>query len=164
MYNPLLLGIVTDAEDVVARAMNFAPSMWLNPLPDSGNGFGTVIFESAFAAADVGCSEFAHITKIGDPPISFADAERLQYQDVWNDSDYAEFSVLWNLNTVRRLKKRELRKNTNVVTGKLVRHWKIDVIKPKSRIVARRFGQIHTVDCSEPFALTPSAVGCSRSE
>ena len=45
--------------------------MWLNPLPDSGNGFGAVTSESAFAAAGVGCSEFPHISKIEDPPNSF---------------------------------------------------------------------------------------------
>ena len=33
--------------------MNFAPGMWLNPLPDSGNGFGAAISESAFAAAEI---------------------------------------------------------------------------------------------------------------
>ena len=58
LYNPLLLGAVNDSEDLAASAMDFAPGMWLNPLPDSGNGFGAVISESAFAAADVGCSKF----------------------------------------------------------------------------------------------------------
>ena len=54
LYNPLLLGAVSDSEDLAASAMDFAPGMWLNPLPDSGNGFGAVIYESAFAAAGVG--------------------------------------------------------------------------------------------------------------
>ena len=62
--------------------------MWLNPLPDSGNGFGAVISDSAFAAAGVGCNEFPHISKIEDAPISFADLEHLQYQDVSNYSNY----------------------------------------------------------------------------
>ena len=52
-------------------------------------------------------------------------------------------------------------KNANVVTGKWVRNWKTDdrgnVIKSKSRIVARGFGQIHNVDVSETFAPTPLA-------
>ena len=68
--------------------------MWLNPLLDSGNGFGAVISESGFAAADVDCSEIPHVSKKEDPPISFADAERSLYWDVWNDSDYADFSGL----------------------------------------------------------------------
>ena len=63
-------------------------------------------------------SEFPHISKIEDPPISFADVERQQYQDVWNDSGYTEFSGLWKSNTFRRLKKRELPKNVTVVTRK----------------------------------------------
>ena len=54
LYNPLLLGAVSDSEDLAASAMDFAPGLWLNPLPDSGNGFGAVIYESAFAAAGVG--------------------------------------------------------------------------------------------------------------
>ena len=94
LYNPLLLGVENDSEDLTASAMDFAPGIWLNPLPDSGNGFGAVISESAFAAADVGCSKFPHVSKIEDPPISFAEVELSQYQDVWNDSDYAEFSGL----------------------------------------------------------------------
>ena len=161
LYNPLLLGAVNDSEDLAVSAMDFATSMWLNPLPDSGNGFGAVISKSAFAAADVDCSKFPHVSKIQDPPMSFADVERSQYQDVWNDSDYAEFSGRWNSNAFRRLKKEELSNNANVVTGKWVRNWKTDdrgnVIKPKSRMVARDFGQIPNVDFSETFAPTPSA-------
>ena len=133
----------------------------MNPLPDSGNGVGAVISESAFAAAGVGCSKFSHISKIEDLPMSFADVERSQYQDVWNDSDCAEFSGLWNSNAFRRLKKRELTKNANVVIGKFVRNWKTDdrgnVTKPKSRMVERGFCQIHNVDFPETFAPTPSA-------
>ena len=49
----------------------------------------------------------------------------------------------------------------HVTTGKWVRNWKTDdranLIKPKSRIVERGFGQIHNVDFSETFAPTPSA-------
>ena len=94
LHNPLLLGAVNNSEDLVASAMDFTPGTWLNPLRDSGNGFGAVISESAFAAA--GYSGFPHISKIEDPPTSFADVERSQDQDVWNDSDYAEFSGPWN--------------------------------------------------------------------
>ena len=103
LYNLLLLGAVNDSEDLAASAMDFAPGMWLNPLPDSGNSFGAVISESAFAPGDVGCNKLSRVSKIEDPPMSFADAKRSQYQDVWNDSDYAEFSGLWNSNAFRRL-------------------------------------------------------------
>ena len=106
LYNSLLRGAVNDSKALAASAMDFAPGLWLNPLSDSGNGFGAVISErSAFAAANVDCSEFPHTSKIEDPPISFGDVERLQYQDVWNVSDYAEFSGLWNSNAFRRLKR-----------------------------------------------------------
>ena len=145
--------------------------MSLNPLLDSGNGFGAAISESAFAAAAFDCSEFPHINKIEDPPISFTDIGRSQYLEVWNDSDYAEFSGLRNSNAFRRLKKGELPKNAYVVTGKWVRNWKTDdhgnVIKPKSRMVARGFGRIHDVDFPETFAPSPSAasikpISCER--
>ena len=76
LYNPILLGAVNDFQYLAASAMNFAPGIWLNPLPDSGNGFGAVIWESAFAAADIGCSELPHVSKIEDPPMNFADVER----------------------------------------------------------------------------------------
>ena len=133
----------------------------MNPLPESWNGFEAVGSESAFAAADVGCSEFPHVSKMEDPPMSFADVECSQYQDVWNDSDYAEFSGLWNSNAFRSLKTGELPKNANAVTGKWIRNWKTEdrgnVNKPKSRMIARGFGQIHVVIFSETFAPTPSA-------
>ena len=61
LYNSLLLGAVSDSKDLAASMMDFAPGMWLNPLPYSGNSFGAVISESAFAAADVGCSEFPRL-------------------------------------------------------------------------------------------------------
>ena len=80
LYNPLLLGVVKDAEELAASMMDFTSgSMWLNPLPDSGKGLEAVLSESTFAAADVDCSEFPHISKIKDPPIGFADIERSQY-------------------------------------------------------------------------------------
>ena len=51
-------------------------------------------------------------------------------------------------------------KNENVVAGKWVKNRKTDdrgnIIKPKSRMVARAFDQINNVDFSETFALTPS--------
>ena len=43
LYNPLLLGTVNDIKNWAASAMDFAPGMWLKPLLDSGNGFGSVI-------------------------------------------------------------------------------------------------------------------------
>ena len=105
LYNPLLLGAVNNTEGLAASAMDFVPGVWLNPLLDSGNGFGALMSESAFAAADVDCSEFPHISEIEDPPISVADVELSLYQDVWNNFDYAEFSGLWNSNAFTCLNK-----------------------------------------------------------
>ena len=48
-------------------------------------------------------------------------------------------------------------KNANVVTRKCVRNWKSDdlgnVIKPKFRMLARGFEQIHDLDVSKTFAV-----------
>ena len=82
LYNPLLLSAVNDTEGLAAGAAGFAPSMQLNPVLDSGDRFGTVIFESAFAAAGFDCSEFPCISKIEYPLIDFADVEGSQCQDV----------------------------------------------------------------------------------
>ena len=111
LYNLLLLGAVNDTEEFAASAMDFTLGMWLDPLLDSGNSFGAVISENEFAAADFDCSESPHISIIEDPPFSFTDVERSQYQDVWNDSDYAEFSGLCNSNAFRLLRKGELQKS-----------------------------------------------------
>ena len=40
LYKSLLLGAVNDTEDLAASAMYFASGVWLNPLRESGDGFG----------------------------------------------------------------------------------------------------------------------------
>ena len=132
LYIPLLLGAIYDSKDLAASVMDFAPAVWLNPLPDSGNGFGAAISESAFAAVDAGCSKFPHVSKIEDSPMSFADVERSQFQDVCNNSDYAEFSGLWNSNALRRLIKGELPKNANVVIGNRLYIVKLVTVEMRS--------------------------------
>ena len=158
LYNPLLLGAANVTKDLAASAMDFAPGMWLKPLLDFGNDFGAVISESAFVTSDFDCSEFPHTKRTEYPPTGFADVERSQY---WKDFDYAEFDGLWDSNVFRRLKKGKLSKNANVVIGKWVRNWKANdrenVIKPKSRMATRSFGQIQNVGFSETFAPTRSA-------
>ena len=44
LYNPLLLGVVNDVEDLAASAIDLAPSVWLDPLLDSVHGFGGDVF------------------------------------------------------------------------------------------------------------------------
>ena len=50
--------------------------MWLNAQLHSGNGFGAVCSERAFASVDSNVREFPHISKTEDPPISFVDVKR----------------------------------------------------------------------------------------
>ena len=47
------------------------------------------------------------------------------------------FSGLWNSNAFRRLKKGELPKNANVVTGKWVRNWKTD---DRGNVISQNLG------------------------
>lgn len=84
--------------------------------------------ESAFPSADSDRNEFPHIGTIEDPSVSFEDFERLQYHDVWNDSDYTQFSGLWNSNALRCLKKGKLPKNANFVAGTWVRIGKLGTV------------------------------------
>lgn len=49
-------------------------------LLQSGNDYGAVRFETAFASADSDGCELPQISKIGDPLISFVDIERWQNQ------------------------------------------------------------------------------------
>ena len=49
----------------------------------------------------------------------------------------------------------------NVVSARWVFAWKVDkdgnIVKPKARLVARGFSQVHTVDFLETYAPTPAA-------
>jgi len=49
----------------------------------------------------------------------------------------------------------------NVVSTRWVFGWKVNkddnVVKPKARLVARSFSQVHTVDFLETYASTPAA-------
>ena len=49
----------------------------------------------------------------------------------------------------------------NVVSTRWVFAWKVDkdgnIVKPKARLVARGFSQVHTVDFLETYAPTPAA-------
>ena len=49
----------------------------------------------------------------------------------------------------------------NVVCARRVFAWKVDkdgnIVKPKARLAARGFSQVHTVDFLEAYAPTPAA-------
>ena len=38
LHNPLLLGTVSNTDDLAASAMEFVRGVWLDPLLESGNG------------------------------------------------------------------------------------------------------------------------------
>ena len=53
-------------------------------------------------------------------------------------------------------------RGSNVVSARWVFTWKVDkagcVIKPKVRLVARGFSQVHTIDFMETYSPTPEAL------
>ena len=101
LYNPLLVGTVNDTKDLAASAVDLEPGMGLGLPLDSGNDFGVVCSESAFASTVFNSCGFPHISNIEDPPISLANVERLQFKNIWNASDYTEFSGLGDSNVLR---------------------------------------------------------------
>ena len=77
-----------------------------------------MISERAFAIADFDSSEFQHISKMEDPPI-------LRMPSVHSTRMFGTTLTLPSsavCGKLRRLKKRELPKNVNVVTGKWIRN------------------------------------------
>lgn len=88
----------------------------MDPLLDFGYGLGAVFSKSSFASAESDGKGFPHITKIEDLPISFADIDCSQYQDVLNDTDHAEFSGLRSSNAFRCHKRGHLPTNANIMT------------------------------------------------
>ena len=74
--------------------MEFSPGMWLDPLLDSGSGFGAMVSENAFASADFYCREFPHHRNKEDPPIGFADVERSPYQGFWTSAAFYGIRML----------------------------------------------------------------------
>ena len=94
LYNSLLLATVKHTEGLTACAMDLKPGVWLDLLPDPGDGFWAVCSESALVSADFNCSELPDVSKVEDFFISFADVRRSQHKKIWNDFDYTEFRGL----------------------------------------------------------------------
>ena len=71
----------------------------------------------------------------------------------------AEFKGLVGLNTFEFVDVAP--DGVNVVSARWVFAWKVDkdgnIVKPKARLVARGFSQVHTVDFLETYAPTPAA-------
>ncbi|CAM9346201.1 unnamed protein product [Ascophyllum nodosum] len=71
----------------------------------------------------------------------------------------AEFKGLVGLNTFEFVD--IVPDGVNVVSARWVFAWKVDkdgnIVKPKARLVARGFSQVHTVDFLETYAPTPAA-------
>lgn len=65
LHRSLSLITVKDVEDLAERTIGFAPGVWLNLLLGSGNGFGAVSSESAYASADSNYYKvFPHVSKM----------------------------------------------------------------------------------------------------
>ena len=101
-----------------------------------------------------------HVSEVGNSPLRFSDIKHLKQKELWHGATKTEFNGLVDLRAFAFGVK--VPRGSNVVSARWVFTWKVDkagcVIKPKSRLVARGFSQVHTVDSMETYPPTPEAL------
>ena len=101
-----------------------------------------------------------HISELEEPPRRVVgDIKCKNLRGVWEDAMRAEFKGLVDLNAFDFVD--VVPDGVNVVSARWVLARNVDkdgnIVKPKARLVARSFSQIHTVDFLETHASTPAA-------
>ena len=100
-----------------------------------------------------------HISEVEEPPLRVGDVKYKNLRGVWEDAMRAEFKGLVGLNAFEFVD--VVPDGVNVVSARWLLAWKVDkdgnIVKPKARLVARGFSQVHTVDFLETYAPTPAA-------
>ena len=100
-----------------------------------------------------------HISEVEEPPLRVGDVKYKNLRGVWEDAMRAEFKGLVGLNAFEFVD--VVPDGVNVVSARWVFAWRVDkdgyIVKPKARLVARGFSQVHTVDFLEIYAPTPAA-------
>ena len=100
-----------------------------------------------------------HTSEVEEPPLRVGDVKYKNLRGVWEDAMRAEFTRLVGLNAFKFVD--VVPDGVNVVSARWVFIWKVDkdgnIVKPKARLVARGFSQVHTVDFLETYAPTPTA-------
>ena len=101
-----------------------------------------------------------HVSEVESPPLRFSDIKHLKLKELWHGATKTEFSGLVDLKAFAFGVK--IPRGSNVVSARWIFTWKVDkagcVIKPKARLVARGFSQVHTVDFMETYSPTPEAL------
>ena len=112
-----------------------------------------------FGLAAVEDITIGHISEVEEPPLCVDDVKYNNVGGVWEDAMRAEFKGLAGLNAFEFVD--VVPDGVNVVSARWVFAWKEDkdgnIVKPKARLVARGFSQVHTVDFLETYAPTPAA-------
>ena len=100
------------------------------------------------------------MSELENPPLRFSDIKHLKLKELWHGATKTEFNGLVNLRAFAFGVK--VPRGSNVVSACRVFACKVDkagcVIKPKARLVARGFSQVHTVDFMETYSPTPEAL------
>ena len=100
------------------------------------------------------------MSELENPPLRFSDIKHLKLKELWHGATKTEFNGLVNLRAFAFGIK--VPRGSNVVSACRVFACKVDkagcVIKPKARLVARGFSQVHTVDFMETYSPTPEAL------
>ena len=101
-----------------------------------------------------------HVSEVENPPLRFSDIKHLELKELWHGATKTEFNGLVDSRAFAF--GLEVPRGFNVVSARWVFTWKVDkagcVIKPKARLVARGFSQVHTVDFMETSSPTPEAL------
>ena len=101
-----------------------------------------------FGLAVVEDITIGHVSKIEEPPLRVGDVVYKTFRGVWEDAMREEFEELVGVNAFEFVD--VVPDGVNVVSTRWVLFWKVDkdgnIVKPKPRLVARGFSQVHTVD------------------
>ena len=107
---------------------------------------------------------FGHISEVEEPPLRVGDVRYKDLGGVWEDAMRAEFKGFAGLNAFELVD--VVPDGVNVFSARWVFAWKVDkdrnILKPKARLVARGFSQLHTVDFLETYTPIPAASSVKR--
>ena len=99
-----------------------------------------------FGLAAVEDITIGHISEVEEPPLRAVDVKYKNLRGVWEDAMRAEFKGPGGLNAFEFVD--VVLDGVNVVSARWVFAWKVDtdgnIVKPKARLVARGFSQVHT--------------------
>ena len=101
-----------------------------------------------------------NVSEVENPLLRFSDIKHTKLKELWHGATKTEFNGLVDLRPFAFGVK--VPRGSNVVSARWVFTWKVDkagcVIKPKARLLARGFSQVHTVDFMETYSPTPEAL------